>query len=181
VLLPAWEHADATETTVAAPPARAIEGVRSASLADMPLTATLLLARALPGLVTRRRSLARTRSTPLYELLVSTPGFVALDEAPGFVVAGYVGKPWRPIGSEVAISNRDEFARFDEPGYAKVVTYFEAVGAGEGSCLRTETRIHLTDEHARSAFGRYWFVVRWGSLATRKDWLRAARRDAEQT
>jgi hypothetical protein len=44
----------------------------------------------------------------------------------------------------------------------------------------TETRIHLTDEAARRAFGRYWLVVRLGSGAIRRDWLRAARRHAEQ-
>jgi hypothetical protein len=146
----------------------------------MPLTAALLLARALPGIVTRRRSLRRTRSTPLYELLVGTPGFVALDEGARFLVAGYVGRPWRPIGGDAPVSRRDEFEHFDEPGYAKVVVYFDAEPAAEGSCLRTETRIHLTDDHARHAFRAYWLVVRWGSLATRKDWLRAVRKRAEQ-
>jgi hypothetical protein len=47
-----------------------------------------------------------------------------------------------------------------------------------GALPRTETRIHLTDEGARRAFGRYWAVVRYGSNALRWDWLRAARRRA---
>jgi hypothetical protein len=179
-LLPVWEHADSTETIVAAPPERAIEGVREASLSDMPITAMLLVARALPGILTRRRSLHGTRRTPLYEVLVATPGFVPLDEGPRFLVAGYVGQPWRPIGGHAPVSTPDGFACFDEPGYAKVVTYFDAEPAESGSTLRTETRIHLTDDHARHAFRAYWLVVRWGSMTTRKDWLRAVRKRAEQ-
>jgi hypothetical protein len=175
-----WDHADSTETIVGAPPERAIRGVREASLADMPLTAMLLLVRALPGIVLRRRSLRRTRSTPLFEMLMGTPGFVALDEGPRFLVAGFVGQPWRPVGGHAPVSTAEEFTPFDEPGYAKVVTYFDAEPDDDGSLLRTETRIHLTDDHARHAFRAYWLVVRWGSLATRKDWLRAVRKRAEQ-
>jgi hypothetical protein len=149
-------------------------------MGEMRLTAALLTVRALPGIVTRRYPLRRAGEAPLYETLASSEGFVSLEEQPQFLVAGYVGQPWRLTGGNCPVSSRDEFAGFGEPGYAKVVTYFDARPAGEGSVLRTETRIHLTDQHARRSFGRYWFVVRWGSLAQRKDWLRAARRRAER-
>ncbi len=50
----------------------------------------------------------------------------------------------------------EQFAAFDEPGYAKVVMDLSASPTGGGARLRTETCIQLTDEHARRAFGRYW-------------------------
>ena len=44
----------------------------------------------------------------------------------------------------------------------------------------TETRVQLTDEAARRAFRRYWFVVRLFSGLVRRSWLAAAKRRAEK-
>ena len=107
------------------------------------------------------------------------PGFLELPAPPGFVLGAFLGRPWRLTGGPLQLASADDFADFDSPGYAKVTVHFHATPQGAGSRLVTETRIHLTDESARRAFGRYWAVDRFGSDAIRRDWLRAARRRAE--
>jgi hypothetical protein len=56
---------------------------------------------------------------------------------------------------------------------------FRAEAADGGTLLTTETRVLATDEAARRRFGRYWRVIRPGSGAIRRSWLRAAARRAE--
>jgi hypothetical protein len=152
--------------------------VRETTVAEVPLTALLLVLRSLPSLVTGRLRLPGRRRR-LFELLVGTPGFLELPAPAGMLAGGYVGRPWRLTGGPLTVRIPDEFASFGEPGYAKVTMHFSAAAEGSASRLVTETRIHLTDEPARRAFGRYWLVVRLGSDAIRRDWLRAARRRAE--
>jgi hypothetical protein len=47
---------------------------------------------------------------------------------------------------------------------------------GNGSLVTTETRIAGTDAEASRKFRRYWFVIRLGSGAIRRSWLKAIRR-----
>lgn len=54
-----------------------------------------------------------------------------------------------------------------------------AVPDGDGARLETETRIYLTDASARRRFGAYWLVIRPFSGLTRRGWLRAAKKRAE--
>jgi hypothetical protein len=91
------------------------------------------------------------RLRPVDEFLTSVDYSEAVQANIAF---GYVGRPWKPAaeGREVPA---EQFAAFDEPGYAKVVMDFSASPTGGGALLRTETCIQLTDEHARRAFGRY--------------------------
>ena len=63
----------------------------------------------------------------------------------------------------------EQFAAFDEPGYAKVAFNF-VLEAGE---LSTETRIAGTDERARRRFRFYWLLIRPGSGLIRREWLGA--------
>jgi len=163
----------------AAPPEQALEAVLSATAAEMPLASVLLVLRSLP---TGRRSRAAARANrrrPLIEVLTATPGFVQLEKPDeGWTAFGYIGKPWTRSGGGRRLT-RDEYLEFREPGYAKVATDFAAVPEGAGALVSTTTRINLTDDHARTAFNRYWTAVRWGSWAVRKSWLAAARKRAE--
>jgi hypothetical protein len=176
--LPVWEYETRAVTSVRASPERALEAVRETTVADVPLTALLLVLRSLPALATGRLRLPERRRR-LFELLVGTPGFLELPVPAGMLAGGYAGRPWRLTGDPLRVRIPDEFAGFAEPGYAKVTMTFKATADGDGSRLVTETRIHLTDEAARRAFGRYWLMVRLGSDAIRRDWLRAARRRGE--
>jgi hypothetical protein len=144
----------------------------------MRLSAALLTVRGLPGIIRHRRLPRWGLDRPFWAQLVRTPGFLTLvGPHDRYAAFGYVGRPWKPA-AEACELTAEEFADFDAPGWAKVVMDLSATASRGSTLLRTETRIHLTDEHARRAFGRYWAVVRYGSNALRWDWLRAARRRA---
>lgn len=99
-------------------------------------------------------------------------GWAVLAEIPDReIVLGAVTRPWvanpvfRPLLPQ-------EFAGFQEPGYAKIAWTLRAdsISATE-SVARTETRVATTDQAARKAFRRYWSlvspgveVIRWISL-----------------
>jgi hypothetical protein len=166
---------------VAASPERAFEAALAVTVREMRLSAALLTIRGLPGLVRQRRLPRWGSNRPFWAQLVRTPGFLTLLEPrDGYAAFGYVGRPWKAAAQACQLT-AGEFGAFDEPGWAKVVMDLSASPTANGSLLRTETRIHLTDEGARRAFGRYWMLVRFGSNAVRKDWLRAARRRAART
>jgi hypothetical protein len=159
-----------------APPERAFEGALAVTVSEMRLSAALLTLRGLPGMLRRGRLPRWGSDHPFWEQLLREPGFTALVEPhDSYAAFGYVGRPWKPAAEGRNVS-AEEFAGFHEPGWAKVVMDLVAIPAPGGAVLRTETRILLTDEHARRAFGRYWALVRFGSNAVRRDWLRAARR-----
>jgi hypothetical protein len=75
----------------------------------------------------------------------------------------------------------EEFAAFDEPGYAKIVWTLEAeeLPGGE-SIARTRTRVSTTDATARRRFRRYWAAMSPGILLIRYEMLRLVRREAKR-
>jgi hypothetical protein len=166
---------------VAATPAQAVSAAQAVTVAEMPLTLVLMTARGLPLLLTRRLQPFALRA-PAWEQLTSLPGFMILDESAGdYAAAGYVGQPWKLRSEGNPRVGPAQFEAFDEPGYAKAVMDFTARPEGTATRLRTETRIHVTDEDSRRAFGRYWRVVRAGSGLIRLEWLRAAKRRADRS
>lgn len=102
------------------------------------------------------------------------------DEPDREAVLGAIGRMWKVSGGLITtIRDAREFAAFETPGYAKAAMNFHAE-AGDGvTSLTTETRVLTTDPEASRKFGRYWRVVRPGSAAIRRSWLRAAKRRAE--
>lgn len=172
------DYSEAVQAHIAAPPDHAFEAALAVTASEMWLSSALLMLRGLPAMVRRLRLPRRVSSQPFWDQIRRGPGFTPLLEPhDGYAAVGYVGRPWRPAAEPHDVPAR-EFAGFAEPGWAKVVMDLRAIPAEGGTLLRTETRIQLTDEHARRAFGRYWMVVRFGSNAIRRDWLRAAGRRA---
>ncbi len=105
-------------------------------------------------------------------------GFRKVAEEPDkeLVIAG-IGCFWKPSGGLRRVEGREHFARFEEPGYAKVAFNFR-LADGE---LSTETRIVGTDAYARRRFGLYWLMIRPGSGLIRREWLRAIAKQAQST
>ena len=109
-------------------------------------------------------------------------GWGVLAEEPGReMVFGTVTRPWE---AEVQFHSLppDEFAAFDEPGFAKIVWTIRADSLGPGtSRFSTETRVATTDADARRRFRRYWTLVSPGVRLIRRESLRLVRADAERS
>jgi len=184
--LPQLDFVERHAVKVAAPPAIVFAAIRRADLGRGPLTRTLFFLRALPGLLvapraTVRRFLARRGSRRITLDALASAGFVLLGEDPGReVVLGTIGRFWRASGGMRPFAAA-EFARFDEPGWAKAAWNFRVDRAQGGATLSTETRVLCTDPGSRRAFRRYWRIVRPFSGLLRLEMLRAIRRDSERT
>lgn len=112
--------------------------------------------------------------------LTKSLGWSVLAEVPGReVVMGAVTQPWY---ANVVFHRLppDEFIRFHEPDYVKIVWNLRAAPAGpHQSIFRTETRVVTTDAGARAKFRWYWARFSPGITLIRWLSLRAVRRDAE--
>jgi hypothetical protein len=178
-LLPDFDAEETHTRRVGASPSAALAAVRAATPGEMPLVPFLYALRSLPALLRRGRGLPRVRATPMWEQMLGS-GFVSLVEEEDEIVLGYAGQPWKLSGGlQAGVSSAEEWERFSRPGYVKAVMGFRAEPADGGALLTTETRVLATDEAARRRFGRYWRVIRLGSAAIRRSWLRAAGRRAE--
>jgi hypothetical protein len=106
-------------------------------------------------------------------------GFIPLGERPGEeVVVGAIGRFWSLLGNRPQAV--EDFLAFEEPGYAKAALNFRVVPEGAGTRITTETRVIGTDGGATRKFRRYWFLIRLGSGAIRRSWLKAIRRRLER-
>lgn len=74
----------------------------------------------------------------------------------------------------------DEFAAFDDPGFAKIVWTIRAEPIGAAtSRFCTETRV-ATNAESRKRFRRYWTLVSPGVRLIRRESVRLVRGNAEQ-
>ena len=75
----------------------------------------------------------------------------------------------------------DEFAAFNEPGFAKIAWTLRAEPIGPNtSRFYTETRVMTTDADARKRFRRHWTMVSPGVRLIRRESLRLVRAVAER-
>jgi hypothetical protein len=178
-LLPDFDVEETHSRRVGASPSAALAAARAATPGEMPLVPLLYALRAAPALLRRRRRLPRARATSMWEQMLES-GFVSLVDDGDEIVLGYAGRPWKLSGGvRAGVTSAEEWERFSAPGYVKAVMGFRAEPADGGALLTTETRVLATDEAARRVFRRYWRVIRLGSVAIRRSWLRAAAHRAE--
>lgn len=108
-------------------------------------------------------------------------GWGVLAEEPGReVVLGAVTQPWE---ADVHFRSLppDQFAAFNEPGFAKIAWTIRAEALGPRTSLfYTETRVATTDPESRQRFRRYWTMVSPGIRFIRRESLRLVRSDAER-
>ena len=175
--LPEPEVRSGHETVVNAPAERVWAAARTLDLARSPVVKVLFGLRSLPGLLSRGTR-KRRLGADMEGLLGS--GFVLLDEAPGDeVVLGLVGRFWTPSGGIIRVAP-EEFAAFDQPGFAVAAWNFTVRGPAAGPVrLATETRVRLTDPASRRSFRAYWRFVGPFSGLIRREMLRTVRRAAE--
>ena len=161
-VLPVYHHRERHSLHVDASPEAALAAARETRFEDVPVVQALY----------RLRGLRAARHGSLWDALCEE-GF-RLHDAETLVL---IGRPWSPGGG---IRPTEDFAGFEEPGYAKMAIDLRAVGEGSGARLETETRVFLTDPRSRRRFLAYWLVIRPFSGLIRRLWLRAARHRAER-
>jgi hypothetical protein len=170
-VMPVYDVHEVHSLRVPAEPDAAYEALLTVSARDVRLFGPLM----------RLRTLGRSRlvfdgEVPLVDAMKKA-GFLELGVRPGReIVLGAIGHFWSPLGNRpVAVA---DFAGFDEPGYAKAAMNFVVEPADGGSRITTETRIVGTDAAATRRFRLYWLVIRPGSDAIRRSWLKAIERRA---
>ena len=177
--LPEYDFNEVHSTFVAATSDEVLAAARAVTAREVPLLVVLMALRSLPAAVRRGElgSVRRALDAPLLDRF-TRGGFVVLAERPDELVVGAVGRFWTADGG-VERMRAEEYVTSDVPGVAKAAMNFHTRAVSGGTVLTTETRIKATDDAARRNFGRYWRVVRPGSAAIRRVWLRAIRKRAE--
>lgn len=174
--LPAYEVREVHQTRVDAPPELTYAVAEALDFQQSALVKGIFKGREL--LMGAERQ-ARQPQSFLSE--VRALGWRVLDEEPGqHLVMGAVTQPWK---ADVKFHGLEpeEFATFNEPGYAKIAwTIAVEPNGASGSVFRTETRVVTTDSEARRRFRRYWTVVSPGVMLIRREMLRLVRREAER-
>jgi hypothetical protein len=176
-VMPEYDVHEVHELWVPAGPERAYEAVTAVTASEVRLFGPLMSLRAVPARLRGRPRTSDARAPLLTQMLDS--GFVDLGAEPGSeVVVGAVGRFWSPTGNLPVrtIRTHEEFKEFAQPGYSKAAMNFSVQPQGNGSIVRTETRIVGTDAEATRKFRRYWWLIGWASAVIRRSWLRAIRR-----
>ncbi|MGZ4549818.1 MAG: SRPBCC family protein [Blastococcus sp.] len=130
-------------------------------LTGIPVVRALLVLRALPGRLRARLDGRATPVPPPFTLAdMPRAGWTPLAEGPEEVAFGTLTQPWR-IGNEAPlVVDRESFAAFSTPGYAKVAFSIRADPDGpHRTRVTTETRVATTDPRSRKRFAAYWVVI----------------------
>lgn len=95
------------------------------------------------------------------------------------IVAGLVGKFWRPDFGLVVVNGPSDFLACNPPKTAKLTIGFVAERLGEVTVLTTETRVYCPDRYSLIMFFPYWLLIRPVSGLLRRRALGAIRKMAE--
>jgi hypothetical protein len=182
-LVPTFQAAERHSATIAASANQVWAALTQVTVGELRLFRLLMGLRVLPG-----RLLGRPRARfDVEESLLGWAvrfGFTILGkEVRRELVVGAVGQPWRLVGGRgMAVAGGDDFAAFDQAGYAKMAANFQLVpdAGGRAVQLTTETRVACTDAASARRFARYWWLIRPASGAIRRSWLAAIKRRAER-
>jgi hypothetical protein len=182
-LVPTFQAVERHSVTIAASADQVWAALTQVTVAELHLFRLLMGLRVLPGRLLGRPRARFDAHEPLLGWAVRF-GFTVLDEdAPGELVVGAVGQPWRLAGGRgMAVAGGEEFAAFDQAGYAKMAANFRlAPIVGDRAIqLSTETRVACTDATSARRFAGYWWLIRPASGAIRRSWLAAIKRRAER-
>jgi hypothetical protein len=174
--MPVYDIVERHQIRVAAPPAVTLAAAKEMKLLRLPIVRAIFAARTML-LGAAKEDVAGPEGLIAQMLAI---GWGVLADVPGReIVVGAVTRPWEPNVTFRALP-AEEFARFADPGYVKIVWTLRAdPHESEGSIFRTETRAVATDAVARSKFRPYWSFLSPGIIMIRRLSLRPLKRDAE--
>jgi len=172
--LPAYDVAGHQEVFVAAPAQTAFSAGCEMNIQQSVIVRGIFRTREL--VLDSRREEEKPRALGLVDQAKAW-GWGVLAEEPGReIVLGAVTQPWDANVVFRALPPA-EFAKFQEPGFVKVVWMLRVDPIGRTNSLAsTETRVATTDSVSRAKFRRYWswaspgmFMIRWISLRSARD------------
>jgi hypothetical protein len=182
-LVPTFQAAERHSTTIAASADQVWAALAQVSTGELGRFRLLMSLRVLPGRLLGRPRLRFDAEEPLFGWAVRF-GFTILGQDAGReLVVGAIGQPWRLVGGRsVAVAGGEDFAAFDQAGYAKMAANFRLASIAGDRAIRlsTETRVACTDAASARRFARYWWLIRPASGAIRRSWLAAIKRRAER-
>ena len=182
-LVPSFQAAERHATTIAASADQVWAALTQVTVGELGRFRLLMGLRVLLGRLLGRPRARFDAEEPLLGWAVRF-GFTVLGEDAGReLVVGAIGQPWRLGGGRgMAVAGGEDFAAFDQAGYAKMAANFRLVplAGGRAIQLSTETRLVCTDAASARRFARYWWLIRPASGAIRRSWLAAIKRRAER-
>ncbi|HEY8257428.1 MAG TPA: hypothetical protein VIG08_07210 [Gemmatimonadales bacterium] len=175
--MPTYEVAERHETMVRAPAACTFAVARELDLRESSLIRAIFATR---ELIMRSSESGQSDNEPFLTQVLRLGWAVLAEEPDRQIVLGAVTRPWEGDVKFRGLQP-DEFVKFCDPGYAKIVWTIAVEPRGPtGSVFRTETRVATTDPKSRERFRRYWAVFSAGIILIRRETLRLVKREAEQ-
>src|SRR5947207_2205285 len=164
--------------SISAQPTAVWDELGQVTMSALPLGYALESIRLLPARLAGRRHQPLAGRT----FLDVTPIPVLFCRPPQVVISAGLSQAWRLLGGP-APPRLDAAAlrAWSQPGWIKAGMEFRLEPVPAGTLLSTETRVLATDPKTRRAFAAYWFVIRPGSSAIRREVLKVVARRAESS
>jgi hypothetical protein len=161
---------------ISAPPTAVWDELRRVTMSALPLGYALESIRLLPARLAGRRHQPLTERT----FLDVTPIPVLFCRPPRVVISAGLSQAWRLLGGLTPPRlDAAGLRAWSQPGWIKVAMEFRVEPTSAGTRLSTETRVAATDRRTRRVFAVYWFFIRTGSSAIRREVLRVVAGRAE--
>jgi hypothetical protein len=168
---------------IQASPGEIMGALKEVTLADMPLARLVGELRYLPGRLSGNGKDEAPASEPFVKLLQAEGRNIVLAEEPDReLVVGAIAKFHNLTNQQVVpLHSADDFMRFEQPDYQKLVMSIRIAGSdpGKGSRLILEHRTHALSWKARGKFALYWLAIKPGGNFVSWLMLRAVKRRAE--
>jgi hypothetical protein len=182
-LVPSFQAVEGHSATIAASADQVWAALAEVTIGELRLFRLLMGLRVLPGRLRGRPRARFDADEPLLDWAVRFGFTIVGEEVRRELVVGAIGQPWRLSGGRaMAVAGGEDFAAFDQAGYAKMAANFRLAPIAGGRAIRlsTETRVACTDARSARRFARYWWLIRPASGAIRRSWLVAIKRRAER-
>jgi hypothetical protein len=174
--LPTYQFSERHHTLVRCAPRELLDTIQGFQPPRDRVADVLMYARQIPARLLHRSAPASMPPSKPF----TAANFVPLGrDGDREIVAGLVGRFWRPDFGLVAMAGPADFLAFDAPRTAKLAIGFAAEPAGDLTRLTTETRVHCPDRYAYVMFLPYWMIIRPASGLLRRRALAQIRRLAE--